>query len=58
MLKRIDDIDVFPQNELLPDSFLLLGGRVIIFDLPFLEYVNDPKHQWWTCLRAPYGTNL
>jgi hypothetical protein len=22
-----------------------------------MEYINDPRHHWWTCVVTPYGTN-
>jgi hypothetical protein len=42
---------------MLPDPFLLIDGQGGRFDLPFLEYVNEPRHRWWTCVISPYGTN-
>jgi hypothetical protein len=57
-MKLINDIGVFPRNELFPDPFLLLDVHGSHFDLPLLEYVNEPKHRWWTFVGAPYGTHL
>jgi hypothetical protein len=57
MIKIIDDLGVFPHNELLPGPFLLLYGHVSRFNLPFLEYINNPRHYWWTCFGTTHGTN-
>jgi hypothetical protein len=56
MLKRIDDIGVFPYQKNLPDPFLILDGHGSRFYPPFLEYVNDKNQHWWTCVGTPYGT--
>jgi hypothetical protein len=56
-LKRMDNHTMFPRGDSLPDPFLLLYGHGSIFDLPFLEYINNDQHKWTTCIGTPYGTN-
>ena len=55
----MDELDLFPRGGPLelPNPFLLLYGHGSIFDLPFLEYINDERHKWTTCIGTPYGTN-
>jgi hypothetical protein len=36
---------------------LLLDGHGSRFDFRFLEYINNPRHHWWTYFGTPYGTN-
>jgi hypothetical protein len=37
---------------------LLLDGHGSRFELPFVEYIIDPAHQWTVCTGVPYGTSL
>jgi hypothetical protein len=53
----MDNHTMFPRGDSLPDPFLLLYGHGSIFDLPFLEYINNDQHKWTTCIGTPYGTN-
>jgi hypothetical protein len=53
MLEAIDLSGVFPCGVGLPDPFLLLDGHGSLFDLPFLEYINNEGHKWWTCVGTP-----
>ena len=38
--------------------FLLLDGQGSRFELLFLCYINNPQHEWATCIGVPYGTDL
>ena len=38
--------------------FLLLDGHGSRFELQFLRYINNPTHEWVTCIGVPYGTAL
>jgi len=56
-LAHIDNFNVMERrNGLYP--FLLLDGHNSRFELPFLEYVTNEKHQWQVCIGVPYGTSL
>jgi hypothetical protein len=54
MLKAIEFSGVLPRGVGLPDPFLLLDGQSSRFDVPFLEYINNEEHKWWTCIGTPY----
>jgi hypothetical protein len=47
---------MFPRGVGLPDPFLILDGLGSRFELPFLVYINNEEHEWWTCIGTPYGT--
>jgi hypothetical protein len=55
-LKHMDDLDLFPREDGLK-PFLLLDGHCSRLELPFLQYVNDPNHEWVVCIGVPYGTS-
>ena len=38
--------------------FLLLAGHHSRFDLPFLDYIVNPDHEWQVCIGVPYGNHL
>jgi hypothetical protein len=57
LLKRMDDLELFPCEVLLPDHFLLLDGHLSIFIFTFLEYINDDQYNWTTCIVTTYATN-
>ena len=38
--------------------FLLLDGHGSRFELPFLEYITNPDHEWVVVIGVPYGTAL
>jgi hypothetical protein len=40
-----------------PPPFLILDGHRSRFDLLFLEYINNPEHNWNVCIGVPYGTS-
>ena len=57
ILRTIDELEVFPWvNGLKP--FLLVDGHGSRFELEFLEYINNPDHEWVVCIGVPYGTDL
>ncbi len=56
-LVQMDALDLFPREEDGPKPFLLLDGHGSRLELPFLEYINDPTHQWVICIGVPYGTS-
>jgi hypothetical protein len=58
MLATIDNAGVLPRG---PDEgipFLLLDGRHSRTWLPFLNYVNNPMHQWKVYIGVPYATHM
>ena len=37
---------------------MLLDGHGSCLELPFLQYTNDPKHEWVVYIGVPYDTAL
>ena len=58
VLKWLDDRNVFPRDDNSPTPFLLLDGHGSRLEIPFLQYINDPKHKWVVCIGCPNGTSL
>jgi hypothetical protein len=56
-LEQMDRLELFPRTEGGPKPFLLLDRHGSRLELPFLQYVNDPAHQWIVCIGVPYGTS-
>ena len=56
-LAHIDSYGVFDRSNG-KSPFLLLDGHQSRFELPFLEYITDNKHEWQVCIGVPYGTSL
>jgi hypothetical protein len=56
MLKYLDTIGVYDRRICHP--FLLLDGHHSRMMLPFLDYINNPNHKWFTCFGVPYATHL
>jgi len=56
-LEHMDKLELFPRIDGLK-PFLLLDGHGSRLELPFLQYVNDPNHQWIVCIGFPYGTSF
>ena len=57
ILRRLDEYEVCDRtNGVKP--FLLLDGHGSRFELPFLDYIIDPAHEWVVCIGVPYGTAL
>ena len=57
MLAAMDSYDVFDRSEG-KKPFLLLDRHHSRFELPFLDYIVNPKHEWQVCIGVPYGTHL
>ena len=55
-LQHMDELDLFPRDDDVK-PFLLLDGHGSRLELPFLQYVNDPAHEWVVCISVPYGTS-
>jgi hypothetical protein len=51
-LKKMDELDLFPRTVGLK-PFLLLDGHGSRLELPFLQYVNSPNHEWVVCIGVP-----
>jgi len=57
MLQHMDVCCIFNSTDgVLP--FLLHDGHGSRFELPFLEYINNPMHMWKMCIGVPYGTSI
>jgi hypothetical protein len=56
MLKFIDDCSVFDCS--VAKLFLLLDGHGSRMMLPFLQYINNPQHEWVCCIGVPYATHI
>ena len=56
MLKFLDTLGVYDRTVAHP--FLLLDGHHSRMMLPFLQYVNDPRHKWYCCFGVPYATHI
>lgn len=56
-LEKMDKLDLFPRNEHGTKPFLLLDGHGSRLELPFLQYINTPIHEWVVCIGVPYGTS-
>ena len=49
MLAHKDKAGIIAQDTA-PPPFLILDGHGSRFDLLFLEYINDPEHNWNVCI--------
>ena len=58
ILKFVDDRGVFPRLDKNPTPFLLLDGHDSQSKVPFLSYMNDPKHKWIVCIDCHNVTSL
>jgi hypothetical protein len=56
MLKTMDSLKVFDRSDGV-SPFLLLDGHGSRFELPFLQYINNPLTHWNVCVGVPYGTS-
>jgi hypothetical protein len=56
LLKYLDEKLAFDQTA--ADPFLLLDGYGSHFEIPFLNYINNPTSKWMVCVRVPYETSL
>jgi hypothetical protein len=57
MLKAMDDHELFDRSDG-SRPFLLLDGHHSRLELPFLDYIHGPGHEWTTCIGVPYGTHF
>ena len=58
-LATLDTYKLFDTNrEEGVKPFVLLDGHGSRIEMPFLEYINDPAHEWVVCIGVPYGTAL
>jgi hypothetical protein len=55
-LKKMDELKLLPRMDGLK-PFLLLDGHGSRLELPFLQYMNSPDHEWVVCIGVPYGTS-
>ena len=53
-LQTLDSYDIFERTENLK-PFLILDGHRSRLELPFLQYINNPKDHWVVCIGVPYG---
>ena len=53
----MDNLNLFPRIEGLT-PFVLLDGHGSRFELPFLEYINNPEHEWAVTIGVLYGTAI
>jgi hypothetical protein len=52
-LEQMDHLNLFPRTDGIK-PFLLLDGHGSRLELPFLEYINDPLHEWLVCIGKPF----
>ena len=52
MLAHMDKTGIFARDTG-PPPFLILDGHGSRFDLLFLEYINNPEHNWNVCIGVP-----
>lgn len=56
MLATLEKLQVLSHKDAIP--FLICDTHGRRFELPFLEYINNPWHKWDVCIGVPYGTAL
>jgi hypothetical protein len=56
MLQDIDQIGVY--NRTFAHPFLLLDGQHSWMMLPYLKYICDPSHKWYSCFGVPHATHI
>ena len=52
----IDKVELFSMTDTIK-PFLLLDGYGSGLEMPFLNYINNPKDHWAVCFGVPYGTS-
>jgi hypothetical protein len=57
MLEYMDEVGFTDRSGGI-DPMIILDGHISRMMGPFLEYVNNPQHQWRTMLGISYGTHL
>jgi hypothetical protein len=56
-LKHMDRLELFDRSYgICP--FFLLHGYGSLLELPFVEYITDPAHEWTVFIGVPYGTSM
>jgi len=58
MLSKIDCARVFAREQDGPKPFLLLDGHHSCFEIPFLDYIHNCRHEWVVCIGVPYGMHV
>jgi len=56
MLKYLDDLGVYDRA--VAHQFLLLDGHHSQMMLPYLKYICNPSHKWYSCFCVPYATHV
>ena len=57
ILNVLDELQVFDRTIGIT-PVVLLDGHGSRFQLPFLQYINNPEHLWAVIIGVPYGTLL
>ena len=57
-LKSLNNLGIYHRDDNHPKPFLQLNGHQSHFQLPFLQYINQPEDNWVVCIGVPYGTAL
>lgn len=52
-LKTLDYYEVFPRTPSSAKPFILLDGHSSRLEMPFLDYINNPKDNWVVCIGVP-----
>lgn len=58
VFKFLDEKEVFPRGNGLPNPTLLLDWHGSRFDVPFLDCTLDDDHRWHAFIGVPFGTGL
>ena len=58
ILQYFDKIDLFPRTPHGPIPILMVDGHQSHLDPGFINYINDPNHEWKVCFGVPYATVL
>ena len=56
MVATLDKLEILSRGNCLP--FLICDAHSSRFELPFLEYISNPDHEWAVCIGVPYGISL
>ena len=54
----LDAIELYDRSNGAVKPMLLLDGNLCIFDVPFLEYVQEESHPWVVCCGLPRNSHL
>ena len=58
VFKHLDELEIFPRTEGLPNPFVILDGHNSRLGLSFLQYVNHDAHKWTINIGVPSGAHL